>query len=99
MDRGGCDYILTNSGNKVLYTGVTSRLYTRILEHKNKFYPKSFTSRYNLNKLVYFEFFLSIEEAINREKQIKKGSRKKKIDLIRIKKPKWIDLFDELIPE
>lgn len=99
MQRGGCVYILTNSTNKVLYTGVTSKLYTRILEHKNKIYPKSFTSRYNINKLVYFEFFLSIEEAIAREKQIKNGSRKKKIDLIKIKNPNWDDLFDELMPE
>jgi len=99
MERGGHVYILTNSTNKVLYTGVTSQLYTRILEHKNKIYPKSFTARYNLNKLVYYEFFLSIEKAIAREKQIKGGSRKKKVDLIKVKNPNWKDLFNELIPE
>lgn len=78
MEKGGHVYILTNGSNKVLYTGVTSKLYTRILEHKNKIYSKSFTSRYNINKLVYFEFFLSIEEAINKEKQIKMDHAKEK---------------------
>ncbi len=82
-----------------MYTGVTSKIYLRILEHKNKIHPKSFIARYNICKLVHYEFCLSIEEAIHREKQIKKGSRKRKIDLIKIKNPNWVDLFDELVPE
>ncbi|MCD4729163.1 MAG: GIY-YIG nuclease family protein [Bacteroidales bacterium] len=99
MERGGYVYILTNKSNQVLYTGVTSNLYNRIFEHKSKAHHGSFTARYNVNKLVYYEFLLTIEEAITREKQIKGGSRKKKLDLINFKNPKWLDLFDELIPE
>ncbi|MCD4695422.1 MAG: GIY-YIG nuclease family protein [Bacteroidales bacterium] len=99
MERGGYVYILTNKSNRVLYTGVTSNLYSRTVEHKNKIHPRSFTARYNVNKLVYYEFLLTIEEAIKREKQIKGGSRKKKLELINSKNPKWLDLFNELEPE
>jgi len=74
-------YILTNKNNNVLYTGVTSNLIKRIWEHKNKF-ADGFSKKYNLYKLVYYEFFENISQAIIREKQIKAGSRKKKIDLI-----------------
>ena len=86
MERGGYVYIMTNRTNKVLYTGVTSNLYNRICEHKNKYYPQSFTSRYNATKLVYFEFFIDIGEAIAREKKIKGGSRQKKLELIKTMK-------------
>ncbi|MEM7297517.1 MAG: GIY-YIG nuclease family protein, partial [Bacteroidota bacterium] len=79
-----------------LYVGVTSDLYTRLVEHKEKKYPNSFSARYNLNKLVYYEVFHSIDEAIAREKQLKGGSRKKKIDLILAMNSKWKDLFDEV---
>ncbi len=72
---------MTNRNHSTLYVGVTSYLYSRVIEHKEKAHPKSFTARYNLNKLVYFESFHSIEEAIAREKQLKGGSRQKKIDL------------------
>lgn len=99
MQRGGCVYILSTKSNTALYTGVTSNLYRRILEHKNKIHPGSFSARYNIDKLVYYKFYLSIEEAILREKQLKAGSRKKKIDLIKIKNMGWLDLFDELVPE
>ncbi|MEJ7674690.1 MAG: GIY-YIG nuclease family protein [Chitinophagaceae bacterium] len=75
MKYGGCVYIITNQYNKVLYTGVTADLRARIWEHKTKFYPKSFTAKYNCNKIVWFETFHRIEEAIEREKQIKGGSR------------------------
>lgn len=78
---------------------MTSNLYNRIVEHKNKYYPNSFSAKYNTNKLVYYEFLFTIEEAIAREKQIKAGSRRKKIGLIESENPKWIDLFDNLIPE
>ena len=74
-------YILTNKNNTVLYTGVTSNLECRIWEHKHKIY-KGFTARYNVDKLVYYEIHYDSYEAIAREKQIKAGSRKKKIDLI-----------------
>lgn len=99
MERGGYVYILTNKLNKVLYTGVTSNLYSRVQEHKQKEHPGSFSARYNLTKLVYYESYLTIDEAIDREKQIKNGSRKKKVDLINGKNPKWNDLFNDLSPE
>ncbi len=92
MQRGGAIYILTNKNNSVLYTGVTSDLRKRLYEHKNKIYASSFTSKYNISKLVYFEVFSLIVEAIARENQIKAGSRKKKIDLINNLNPDWNDL-------
>ncbi len=82
MKYGGCVYIITNKYNTVLYTGVTSELRAGIWEHKIKFYPKSFSSRYNCNNIVWYESFSRIEEAIDREKQIKGGSRKDKEALI-----------------
>lgn len=78
MKYGGYTYIMTNKNNTVLYTGVTSNLIKRVYEHKESIFPDSFTSKYNLNKLVYFEGFNRIEDAIAREKQIKGGSRRKK---------------------
>ena len=85
-------YIVTNSRNTVLYTGVTSNLINRIYHHKNKS-VSSFSSKYNLEKLVYYEIFEDIKNAIKREKQIKAGSRKKKIELIIKFNPKWKDLY------
>jgi len=64
MQRGGCDYIMSNVFNSVVYIGVTSDLFSRVAEHKDKAYPSSFTAKYNCNKLVYFEAFSTIEEAI-----------------------------------
>jgi len=96
MKKGGCIYIMTNERHTTLYVGVTSELYNRVVEHKEKKYPKSFTARYNLDKLVYFEIFHSIEEAIAREKQIKGGSRKAKEKLIQSMNPDWKDLFEEV---
>ncbi|MEQ9297859.1 MAG: GIY-YIG nuclease family protein [Cyclobacteriaceae bacterium] len=96
MERGGCVYILTSKRNSTLYIGVTSDLLSRMVEHREKKYPKSFSARYNLNKLVYYQAFHSIEEAIDREKQLKAGSRKKKMDLINGLNPDWNDLFDEV---
>ena len=94
MERGGYIYILTNSNNKVLYVGVTSNLRDRIWQHKNKHYPNSFSARYNTFKLVYFEGFSLIEEAIAREKQLKAGSRRSKMILIHEFNPDWEDLYD-----
>jgi len=95
MKFGGYIYILTNKSNSTLYVGVTSDLQKRLFEHINKIYLTSFTSKYNMNKLVYFEGFNRIEEAIAREKQLKGGSRKKKIELINRTNPHWKDLVDE----
>ena len=74
-------YILTNKHNKVLYTGVTNDLKKRVYEHKNKLVA-GFTNKYNINRLVYYEIFNDIYPAISRKKQIKDGSRRKKINLI-----------------
>ena len=87
-----CIYIVTNKANTVLYTGVTSDLKNRVLQHKQKAFNKSFTAAYNCNKLVYFEEYNWIDDAIAREKQLKAGSRKKKIDLILSTNPGWEDL-------
>lgn len=72
-------YIITNFHNTVLYTGVTADLRARIFDHKTKTYNNSFTAKYNCDKLVWYESFSRIEEAIEREKQIKAGNRRKKI--------------------
>ncbi len=96
MEKGGAVYIMTNLNNTVLYTGVTNELIHRVYEHKAGFDPKSFTSKYNITMLVYFESFHSIEEAIAREKQIKGGSRIKKEKLINSLNPAWKDLWDEV---
>jgi len=85
-------YIITNSHNTVLYTGVTGDLTTRTFHHKNKS-VSSFSSKYNLNKLVYFEVFEDINSAIIREKQIKGGSRNKKMELISRFNRTWKDLY------
>jgi putative endonuclease len=95
QERKGYVYLMTNKMNSVIYTGVTSNLQKRIYEHKNKL-VKGFTSKYNITKLVYYEIFDSIEEAILREKQIKAGSRKKKTELIKGMNPEFMDLYDKL---
>lgn len=82
LKHGGFVYIITNKNNTVLYTGVTSELRARIDQHKSKYYPNSFTAKYNCNKIVWYERFDYIEEAIAREKQIKAGNRMKKEELI-----------------
>jgi putative endonuclease len=88
----GFVYILTNDNNSVLYTGVTSNLKDRLIQHKHKKHSDSFTARYNLGKLVYYEHLHTIGEAIKREKQIKGGNRRKKIDLINSMNRQWNDL-------
>ncbi|MGB6296903.1 MAG: GIY-YIG nuclease family protein [Rivularia sp. (in: cyanobacteria)] len=89
-------YIITNYYNTVLYTGVTNDLIRRIYEHKEKIIA-GFTKKYNVNKLVYYEIFTDINSAIAREKQIKAGSRQKKIDLVNSMNPQWCDLYDGLL--
>ncbi|MBD1393110.1 GIY-YIG nuclease family protein [Mucilaginibacter glaciei] len=86
-----CVYIITNNSNNVYYTGVTSDLKNRVLEHKGKI-KTGFTAKYQCGKLVYFETFQWVDDAIAREKQIKAGSRKKKTDLIIGQNPDWNDL-------
>ncbi len=86
-------YFMTNKNNTVIYIGVTSDLLKRVYQHKTKAI-KSFTSKYNCNKLVYFEEFLDINQAIAREKQLKSGNRKRKEDLINSMNLNWNDLSD-----
>ena len=91
MDKKGYVYILFNKRNGTLYTGVTQR----VVQHKQKTYP-GFSAKYGTDKLGYFEEFQTITQAIAREKQIKAGSRKKKLDLIESINPNWEDLFEQL---
>ena len=88
-------YIITNKYQTVVYTGVTSNLPQRIIEHKEKRHPNSFSARYSLNILVYYEQFQWIGDAIAREKKLKAGSREAKNNLIRSMNPTWKDLFEE----
>ena len=88
-------YIMTNKYNTVLYTGVTNDLSRRVYEHKSGL-GGGFTSKYNITKLVYYEACDNAYSAIAREKQIKGGSRRKKIDLISTMNSEWKDLYDEL---
>ena len=86
---------MTNKTNRVLYTGVTNDLKRRVYEHKAKL-VEGFTKKYNIDKLIYYEASRGVESAILREKQIKGGSRGKKIRLVETINPKWKDLYDEL---
>ena len=90
-------YILTNAHKNVLYTGVTNHLVKRIYEHKHHLDKGSFTDRYNVEYLVYFESTSDVKAAIEREKQIKGWSRKKKNKLIESKNPSWNDLYDGIL--
>src|SRR4030095_16289094 len=96
MNQGGYFYIMTNAYNTVLYCGATTDLRKRVQEHNNKIFKNSFTLKYNIEKLVYFESFSVAGDAFEREKQIKAGSRKKKFDLIVSLNPGWKDLFELL---
>ena len=88
-------YILTNKNHTVLYTGVTNNVQKRTWEHKEKTHD-GFTKWYSVNILVYCESFGNVKDAIAREKQIKGGSRQKKIDLINSVNKEWRDLYEEL---
>lgn len=90
-------YILANKPDGTIYTGVTANLKKRVWEHKNNCNSSSFTSRYNVKMLVYFEHTNDSYSAISREKQIKGGSRKKKIELIESLNPEWKDLYDDIL--
>jgi putative endonuclease len=93
-ERQFCVYIMTNAYHTVLYTGVTNDLHRRVLEHRSG-KGSTFTSKYNVTKLVYFECCDDVNLAIFREKEIKAGSRTKKMDLVNNANPAWVDLFDE----
>jgi putative endonuclease len=95
MDKQYYVYIMTNATNTVTYTGVTNDLYRRIYEHTNKI-VEGFTTRYNIDKLVYYEVCENVESAISREKQIKSWSRKDKVALVNTMNKDWHDLYGEL---
>ena len=95
MSKTYAVYILANRRNGTLYVGVTNDLVRRVSEHKKSITP-GFTHKYKINKLVYFETTNSIDSAITREKQLKGGSRNKKIELVESINPNWQDLFLEL---
>jgi putative endonuclease len=95
MNKNYFVYILANKNNNVLYIGVTSDLLARIYQHKDKM-VSGFTKKYNVDKLVYYEIYEDVYEAISREKQLKNLVRRKKIYLINNFNPKWIDLYEQL---
>jgi putative endonuclease len=95
IDKQYFIYIMTNTHDTVLYTGVTGDLANRVLQHKSGV-GGIFTRKYNIHKLVYYEVGNDIYAAVAREKQIKGGSRQKKIDLINRSNPEWKDLFEEI---
>lgn len=90
-------YILTNTHRTVLYTGVTRDLVRRVYEHKHHLDKNSFTAKYNVEFLVYYESTSDVEAAIEREKQIKGWNRKRKEKLIESKNPNWVDLYDGIL--
>ena len=90
-------YIMTNSFGNVIYTGITNDLIRRVYEHRNHFDKNCFTSRYNLEKLVYFETTSDVQSAIEREKQIKSWNRKRKNKLVESRNPNWEDLYESIL--
>ncbi len=90
-------YILTNKTNKVMYIGVTNDLQRRLYEHKNELVD-GFTKKYHVHKLVYYESYEYVEDAILREKKLKGLLRIRKNELVETMNPEWIDLSDKLFP-
>ena len=90
-------YILSNATDVAIYTGVTNNLLRRVYEHKNNLEPGSFTAKYQIHKLVYFEETSDIRAAIEREKQIKSWSRDRKTSLAFEMNPKWVDLYNQIL--
>ena len=90
-------YILTNKNHTVLYTGVTRDLIRRVYEHKNHADPNSFTAKYKVHKLVYFEETSDVKSAIEREKQIKSWKREQKVALIMSSNPRFLDLYSQIL--
>jgi len=91
-------YILANATNTTIYVGVTKNLLRRVYEHKNKLEPNSFSAKYDIHKLVYFESTCDVCAAIEREKQIKGWNRARKNKLVESRNPKWEDLYESLLP-
>ena|SRR6185437_5063222 len=89
-------YIMANCHNTVLYTGITNDIIKRTYEHRNKLIPSSFTTKYNVTKLVYYEIFDDAYSAISREKQIKGKNRKKKNELVAAFNNEWLDLYEKI---
>ena len=96
--KKGYVYILSNQNGAVLYIGVTSNLLRRVYEHRNHL-VKGFTDKYNVTKVLYYEGYDLVEDAIRREKQLKGWRREKKIDLIKTLNPDFADLYDVLMKE
>ena len=98
MTAGGeyCVYIMTNMDHTVIYSGVTSDLARRVSEHRNG-QGGTFTRKYNICRLVYYEWVENVQTALARETQIKGGSRKKKIALVERFNPTWKDLYEEIL--
>jgi putative endonuclease len=96
MPKKGYTYITTNKNHTVLYTGATSTLKDRIARHRSKKYKRSFTARYNTDKLVWYQEFEWIGDALEMERKVKASSRKKKLGLINAMNPDWRDLYDDL---
>ena len=94
--KTGYIYIMTNQKNGTLYVGVTSNLVKRVYEHRNTL-EEGFTKKYGLKKLVYYEVFEDIVNAIEREKQLKAGNRKRKLNLIEANNPNWLDLYLQIL--
>ena len=91
-------YILSNRPNTVIYTGVTRDLVRRVYEHKHHLDPDSFTAKYDVTKLVYYESTSDVKAAIEREKQIKGWNRKRKNKLVESRNPSWAELYDTVLP-
>ncbi len=96
MSKQPAVYIMASKRNGTLYTGVTSNLVQRLYQHKEHLMKKCFTAQYGCTLLAYYEFHSSIYSAISREKQIKGGSRKKKLKLNEAMNPQWMDLYDQI---
>ena len=90
-------YILSNTTGTVVYIGVTKDLVRRVYEHKHHLDPNSFTSKYDVHKLVYYESTSDIRSAIEREKQLKSWNRRRKNVLVSSMNPQWEDLYDSIL--
>ena len=97
MERQYYVYILSNNTHTTIYTGVTNDLYRRMDEHRNDTFPDSFTARYKVHRLVYYEATNDIRDAIQREKQIKGWNRRRKNELVKSMNPEWKDLYPMLL--
>ena len=91
-------YILSNLTGTTIYIGITNDLIRRMYEHRNKLDPSSFTAKYDVHKLVYYEYTNDVRAAIEREKQLKGWNRKRKNKLVESKNPCWEDLYETILP-